>query len=593
MAGAGTLTVREIITALGFDFDERALTRADKRVAKFGQRAEKVATNVRSQGMRIVGTLGTLAAGLGATFGISEILRVNVAFDRLEQQLVSLTGSVERGKEAFDFVRGFAIDTPFQVENLTAAFVALKGAGLEPTRETMQGLSNFAAAMGKDIFETAEAVRAASTGEFERLKQLNVVARVEGNKLVMLFNGVRTKIDRDAESVRKYLVDIGNTQFAGAAAARMGTLEGAVSNLKDQADELFQALGKGGLSGAIMEIATSIKEWIAEQDGARESGAKLGKAILTAFKVTTKLLSAVDAIADEFGGWEKMILAVVAAFAGWRIGALITSVGSLSGALTGAAAATRAVGAAAAANPFGAIAAGLAIVIPLAIKLGDELGDMMADLAGLNAYRRDVTKKRGAPLKFGDLTAEERARMKALEKARDVAGQRRREARRAGIDTAADEFESQRRARIEDITLLWQSAERRRADERAKARAKAAAEAAKKARKGKGKKKKKEESQAEKDLKILELLSKATFDSGARQQLAQLGALGKKTPVITFAVQNNAFEIDLDVAVKSNVEGGMIEDPKELARLVNDKVGETFKIKVREAMEAVTTRIRR
>ena len=68
-------------------------------------------------------------------------------------------------------IEDFASSTPFNVEQITEAFIKLKALGLDPSQEALMSYGNTASAMGKNLMQFVEAIADAATGEFERLKE--------------------------------------------------------------------------------------------------------------------------------------------------------------------------------------------------------------------------------------------------------------------------------------------------------------------------------------------------------------------------------------------------------------------------------------
>src|SRR3546814_15278397 len=127
-----------------------------------------------------------------------------------------LTGSTEAATAAFNQIKRFAASTPFDLKQVTTAFVKLKALGLDPSEAALESYGNTASAMGKSLNDFIEAVADASTGEFERLKEFGIKAKSEGDKVTFTFRGVATTVRRNAEDIEQYIQRIGNVPFAGA-----------------------------------------------------------------------------------------------------------------------------------------------------------------------------------------------------------------------------------------------------------------------------------------------------------------------------------------------------------------------------------------
>ena len=148
-----------------------------------------------------------------------------------------------------------AAKTPFQLSNLTDAYVKLVNQGFKPTRDQIIQLGDLSASVGKDFMQLTEAILDAQTGEFERLKEFGIKAQKEGDKITFTFRGQKTQIDNTAESIRNYVLGLGDLQgVKGSMEAISKTLVGQVSNLQDAVTNMFNQIGQnseGILSGAI------------------------------------------------------------------------------------------------------------------------------------------------------------------------------------------------------------------------------------------------------------------------------------------------------------------------------------------------------
>jgi phage tail tape-measure protein len=236
------------------------LARADKALAASGQRWKRTISDIESRMSAasnvIKGTLGAVAAGAA----VRTLYGVNAEFQRLGASLKTVTGSTESAKAAMDMIRKFASETPYQLTEVTDAFIKLKAMGLDASVESLRSYGNTASAMGKNINQMIEAVADASTGEFERLKEFGIKARSEGDKVSFTFQGVTTTVGKNAAEITSYLKSIGEVQFAGAMGEQMSTLGGQVSNLKDNFDKLLTAIGEAGANELMSDALTAISE---------------------------------------------------------------------------------------------------------------------------------------------------------------------------------------------------------------------------------------------------------------------------------------------------------------------------------------------
>jgi len=231
-----------------------------------------------------VATFGNLAK-IFATIGLTRI-GVGVAntareFQDLEATLKAVTGSAENASTSFDLIKRFTATTTFQVQNVATAFTTLLNAGIAPTSDTLQDFGNIAAAFGKDITQIAQATFNATTGEMEMLKQFGIKAKLEGDKITMIFKEQETVIDRDSKAIVGFLRDIAQENYATALEERAKTATGAISNLKDALAITSAALGEAGLLEVMTRASLKLKQFAEDTVPVAEA---IGRTILVAFE---------------------------------------------------------------------------------------------------------------------------------------------------------------------------------------------------------------------------------------------------------------------------------------------------------------------
>lgn len=184
-------------------------------------------------------------------------------FDKLNSGLITMTGSAENAAKAFSVLQQFAKETPYGLNQAVEGFTKLVALGLNPSKEALISYGNTAAAMGKDLNQMIEAVADASTFEFERLKEFGIKSSQQADTVSFTFRGVTTTVKKNSEEIQKYLLNIGNTDFAGAMETRSKTLDGQLSSLADSFDGLVLAVAQSGFGDAVGEQAATAEDAIA------------------------------------------------------------------------------------------------------------------------------------------------------------------------------------------------------------------------------------------------------------------------------------------------------------------------------------------
>lgn len=246
-------------------------SRASRELDSFEAKAENTARKSSGSFSRLKNSVFSLQGafvGLIGAMGTRTVFNTIASFEKMEASLRTVTGSAEGAANAMQLIQGFASETPFQITELTDAFIKLQALGLDPSEAALKSYGNTASAMGKSLNQMIEAVADASTGEFERLKEFGIKASSEGDRVKFTFQGVTTEVGKNSQEIQDYLLGIGDVQFAGAMEEQMNTLSGLVSNFQDQLTTTIVNLGKAGLTDVfktMMDSALTAITFIGEQ----------------------------------------------------------------------------------------------------------------------------------------------------------------------------------------------------------------------------------------------------------------------------------------------------------------------------------------
>lgn len=244
----------------------KGLKTVEKQSAQFGKDIEKNTKQTEGFGSAMGGLggiiAGAFAVGSVVSFG-KAVIDITAEFQKFEAVLTNTLGSKSAAKVALNDIQDFAAKTPFSVSELTNAFVKLANSGFKPTTDEMRKLGDVASSTGKTFDMLAEAIIDAQTGEFERLKEFGIRARKEGDKVQFMFKGVATEADFTNESIRNYILSLGDLQgVSGSMAAISKTLGGQISNLGDTYDQMLLSFGeksKGAFNTSITGLSTILK----------------------------------------------------------------------------------------------------------------------------------------------------------------------------------------------------------------------------------------------------------------------------------------------------------------------------------------------
>lgn len=218
------------------------------------KKVDKSMKGLKSSAMKVG---GALVAALGFKALVTDLIEVNAEFDRIRRTIGNFSDSAEEAAAKFKLIQDFAKTTPFQVNEVADAFARLDALGLAPTRRALTAFGNISATTGKSIKQFTEAVADAAVGEFERLKEFNIKASKEGDKVTMRFGNTKKVIENNAAAIREALIELGETEFAGGIESQAGSLNQTSSNLRDTWMELLDFLGDAGFNQIWKDLLSS------------------------------------------------------------------------------------------------------------------------------------------------------------------------------------------------------------------------------------------------------------------------------------------------------------------------------------------------
>lgn len=307
--------LRVILQAIGADKFAKQIGKANAQLQSFGADAKDVGQK--------------LSLGLSAPIAIAGVKALSSAakFEKLQTQLNVLTGSTEKGTEAFKKLVEFSAGTPFQLDELVQANNTLMGFGVSAgdAFKHLQSIGDIAAVSGGDL-----------QGISVAFGQVAAAGRLMGQDLLQLINNGVPIIDMLSQSMGvakseiKDMVSKGAVtfpvlikafqdatseggKFAGGMAMLSGTLGGVFSTLKDNINIAFAEVGKSIVeSFDLIEVTKGIIESIQSATKAFKTFSPTTK---KAIVVITALVAALGPVLLALGTLITLLPAIGTAFA--------------------------------------------------------------------------------------------------------------------------------------------------------------------------------------------------------------------------------------------------------------------------------------
>ena len=232
-----------------------------------GKMSGEIKKDVSGMESSIKGVSSALAA-IGGTAAIGmlgkQILDTTAKFEKFGIVLKNTLGEAE-GAAALDMIAEFAATTPFQLDEVTAAFIKMANQGFVPTRSELVKLGDLASSTGKSFDQLTEALLDAQTGQFERLKEFGIKASAQGDKVTFSFKEQQTTVDNTNSAIQAYMLSLGDLQGVTGANAKISeSLTGQLSNLQDKLEAMYNTIGtsnSGILYAAVGGVSTLIENY--------------------------------------------------------------------------------------------------------------------------------------------------------------------------------------------------------------------------------------------------------------------------------------------------------------------------------------------
>lgn len=263
---------KEVRIKISIDSDTKELVVTERDVKKLGSAIGSANDQTGLLGgsmKKLIGLAGGLF-GLKTTFDnlVKSGIDYNASIQKTLQTLTIIEGSSQKAASSLEWVEEFAIKTPYMFEEVKDAFVKLRAYGIDPADGSLESLGDTAAAMGKPIMQSVEAMADAMVGENERLKEFGIRASVAGDQVEYSWtdSSGRTRsavVENNSAIIKSTLEAIFNEKYAGAMDAQAKAWEGVTSNTEAAWNKLAGEVTKPLFEGLIPRLA-SMTDWFNE-----------------------------------------------------------------------------------------------------------------------------------------------------------------------------------------------------------------------------------------------------------------------------------------------------------------------------------------
>lgn len=288
-------------------------------------------------------------ASIGAIAISGAITKELQATEKSVAAFISATGGVKEARANFEMLQQAARDTIQPFDSLKAVTLDLRRNGIQATAETLKTFSQIAYGTGQSIETVGSAFTAAMQGRYRTLNQLGIIAKENGENLILTYKGVTTEIKKDAASLGAYFEKIGKENEGVLDYLQKG-VTGALNHLENAWGDFYRAIGESGIGEMITDsirgVATALDtiteklkspEWAANLEAVRGAFASMADAVIGIMKQAGDAWDGfissfedaaedgTDAVAEYFNNFFKLV--------GIGISGLFTSLKELVGLL--------------------------------------------------------------------------------------------------------------------------------------------------------------------------------------------------------------------------------------------------------------------
>ncbi len=233
---------------------KRKLDDTNKKLEKTSKTSKKAGKDMSASFKKAA--LGATALAAVVAKVATVVAKVGMEFEDLKDSLDVVFGSMRAGDEAMGRVLQFAQTTPFQVETVTKAFIALQSVGIEPTNKMLQTFADTASVSVDQlgVFEALVRTVQRSAAGGLGLEELNMLSdrgipalKILQEELGLAKDDIAVfgKTAQGAKIITDALQAGLEKRFGGAMETKMDNLSTKTSNMtiafKQLGDEVFKS----------------------------------------------------------------------------------------------------------------------------------------------------------------------------------------------------------------------------------------------------------------------------------------------------------------------------------------------------------------
>ena len=178
--------------------------------------------NLRGVALKVAGAVAAVFTVNKAIEVGKSIVEATSSYEKYFAVLRNGFRDEQRASESLQLIYKFAKDTPYQINEITEAYVRLVNRGFTPTEKELIKIGDFASTNAKSITQWVEAIADAETNQYERLREFGISFQTVGDKVTFTFRGIAKTVEKNnVGAIRQALLSFGELNgVVGAMSAR-------------------------------------------------------------------------------------------------------------------------------------------------------------------------------------------------------------------------------------------------------------------------------------------------------------------------------------------------------------------------------------
>lgn len=244
-----------------------AVSRARTHLAAWGR--ESLKWGARKAGSAIGYGIAGLAVGGIAAGGLFArgVISTGAKFEAFRAMLEGTEGSAGKASKAMSWVSDFAAKTPYEIDEVTDAFVRARGIGIDPLTGSFRILGDAAAGTRKTLMDSIEMMADAQTGEFERLKEFNITSSSKGGLVTFSYidkagKNAKVSVKKSMAGIREAILKVLDMKYGGGMERLSKTFTGITSNLSDAYTRFLLRVSDAGIFDKVKASMQRLLDWV-------------------------------------------------------------------------------------------------------------------------------------------------------------------------------------------------------------------------------------------------------------------------------------------------------------------------------------------